>query len=90
MREQKRSADAKSVTEANGFQHETSKASLVARHCFVLRLFWFYLNDCEDAIEKFSGDSILTEAVTQRCSVKKAFLEISQNLQENTCARVSF
>ena len=30
-----------------------------------------------------------TEAVTQRCSVKKAFLEISQNSQENTCARVS-
>ena len=29
-------------------------------------------------------------AVVQRCSVKKVFLEISQNLQENTCARVSF
>ena len=26
----------------------------------------------------------------QRCSVKKEFLEISQNSQENTCARVSF
>ena len=33
---------------------------------------------------------ICTEAVAQKCSVKKAFLEISQNLQENTCARVSF
>ena len=32
----------------------------------------------------------LTEAVAQRCSVKKAFLEISQNSQENTSARVSF
>ena len=31
-----------------------------------------------------------TEAVVQRCSVKKVFLEISQNSQENTCARVSF
>ena len=31
-----------------------------------------------------------TEAVVQRCSVKKVFLEISQNPQENTCARVSF
>ena len=30
------------------------------------------------------------EAVFQRCSVKKGFLEISQNSQENTCARVSF
>ena len=29
------------------------------------------------------------EAVVQRCSVKKMFLEVSQNLQENTCARVS-
>ena len=27
---------------------------------------------------------------SQRCSVKKVFLEISQNLLENTCARVSF
>ena len=30
------------------------------------------------------------KAVAQRCSVKKVFLEISQNSQENTCARVSF
>ena len=30
------------------------------------------------------------EAVAQRSSVKKVFLEISQNWQENTCARVSF
>ena len=31
-----------------------------------------------------------TEALVQRCSVKKMFLEISQNSQENTCARISF
>ena len=31
-----------------------------------------------------------TEAVAQRCSVKKVFLEVSQNSHENTCARVSF
>ena len=30
------------------------------------------------------------EAVIQRCSVKKMFLEISQNSQKNTCARASF
>ena len=30
------------------------------------------------------------EAVTQRCSVKKVFLEVLQNSQENTYARVSF
>ena len=30
------------------------------------------------------------EAVVVRCSVEKVFLEISQNSQENICARVSF
>ena len=30
--------------------------------------------------------NVYIEAVIQRCSVKKVFLEISQNLQENTCA----
>ena len=33
---------------------------------------------------------LYTEAVVQRCSVKKMFLETSQNVEENTCARVSF
>ena len=33
---------------------------------------------------------VIIEAVAQRCSVKEMFLEISQNLQESTCARVSF
>ena len=28
-------------------------------------------------------------SVAQRCSAKEVFLEISQNSQENTCARVS-
>ena len=31
-----------------------------------------------------------SEAVARRCFVKKVFLEISQNSQENTCVRVSF
>ena len=35
--------------------------------------------ECEDS-----------EAVVSRCSVEKMFLEISKNLQENTCARDSF
>ena len=29
-----------------------------------------------------------SETVVRRCSAKKVFLEISQNLQENTCARL--
>ena len=33
---------------------------------------------------------IRREAVVQRCSVKKAFLEILQNSQENTCAESLF
>ena len=32
---------------------------------------------------------IMTEAVAQRCSVKKVFLENSQNSHENTCFTVS-
>ena len=36
----------------------------------------------------YSFDS--PEAVAQIFSEKKVFLEISQNLQENNCARVSF
>ena len=31
-----------------------------------------------------------TEAVVRSCSAKRVFLGISQNSQENTCARVSF
>ena len=34
--------------------------------------------------------SELSEAVVQRCSVKKVFLKVLQNSKENTCARVSF
>ena len=33
---------------------------------------------------------ISTEAVAQRCSVKKMFLKVSQNSQENICARDCF
>ena len=40
-----------------------------------------------------AGNSMIVcdgvEAVAQTCSVKKVFLEISRNCQENTCARVS-
>ena len=39
---------------------------------------------------KFFTPSSASEAVAWRCSVKKVFLEILQNSQENTCARVSF
>ena len=31
---------------------------------------------------------VTAEAIAQRCSVKKVFLEISQNSQDNNCVRV--
>ena len=34
--------------------------------------------------------TVILEAVAQMCFVRKVFLEILQNWQENTCARVSF
>ena len=37
-----------------------------------------------------SNETYFSEAVVQRCSVKKMFLKISQNSQENACARASF
>ena len=37
-----------------------------------------------------TSDSKKAETVVQRCSVKKVFVKISQNSQENTCARVSY
>ena len=49
---------------------------------FILRQF-FMNNAQSDSYNK-------SEAVTQRCSVKKVFLEISHNSQKNTCAGVSF
>ena len=33
--------------------------------------------------------NLVLEAVFRRCSIKKVFLEISQNLQENTCVRLA-
>ena len=35
-------------------------------------------------------DKVFSEAVVRKCSVKKVFLEISQNSLENTCDRDSF
>ena len=37
-----------------------------------------------------ASEKLKAEAVFRKCSVKKVFLEISQNSQENTCTKVSF
>ena len=34
-------------------------------------------------------ESLVIEEIAQTCSIKKVFLEIRKNSQENTCARVS-
>ena len=43
-------------------------------------------------LKKFikKNDGVKSEAVAQRSCTKKVFLEILQNLQEKTCAGVSF
>ena len=38
----------------------------------------------------FNGKVKKLKAVAKQCSVKRVFLEITQNSQENTCGRVSF
>ena len=58
-------------------------------------LIWIQFENIVTNFSKFYSNSkfafviIGAEAVAQRCSVKKVFLKISQNSQENTCARVS-
>ena len=37
-----------------------------------------------------ASEKLKAEAVVRRCSVKKVFLEISLNSQENICVRASF
>ena len=41
-------------------------------------------------VMKDSTEIVVTEAATGGVLYEKVFLEISQNSQENTCARVSF
>ena len=40
--------------------------------------------------QNFKRNQDKTEAIARRSSVKKVFINILQNSQENTCARVSF
>ena len=50
-----------------------------------------FRNTClEEHLWTAASRVFLLEAVVQRCSVKKVFLKISQDSQENTCARVCF
>ena len=42
------------------------------------------------ALMYYKVELVLSEAAARRCSVKKLFSKISQNLQKNTCTRVSY
>ena len=45
---------------------------------------------CQSLFFQACAENFSTEAVIRRCSAKMIFLNILQNLQEYTCARVSF
>ena len=52
-------------------------------------------NSCAQVFPKIAGRGVFRTLSnirkrSSRCSVEKVFLEISQNSQENACARVSF
>ena len=55
------------------------------KYCHTTNGMFIFLTRNQKNIKR--GD---TEAVARRCSVKKVFLDISQNSQENTCVKVSF
>ena len=56
--------------------------------CWFLACFKDIFDSCILFPEKV--DERKLGAAVQRCSIKKLFVEISQNSQENTCARASF
>ena len=61
-------------------------SNLICYSCSLIRIWHFFF--C--LFHSISVETEVIEAVNQSCSVKKVFLEISQNSQENTCARVYF
>ena len=56
------------------------------------RICWYKILELQKNIVSYVDNFVylMPEAVVRRCSVENVFLEISQNLQENTSARVSF
>ena len=59
-------------------------------YIFLSSIIYLKCKFADDLNSLHSGVLILLEAVVQRCSVKKVFLEILQNSQKNTCVKVSF
>ena len=67
------------------------KIDLVGKNILCILCVTVYRNEEQRRLVKnIDKNREKTEAVVQRCSAKKVFLENLQNSQENTCARVSF
>ena len=56
---------------------------------YELRCSGFCNSHTQNVLIYFCESVHYSEAVSRRCSVKKLYLKISQNPQENTCGRVS-
>ena len=63
---------------------------LLAQMCLLFLHISCFTNQLYISAIKLDTMCVHAEAVTRRCSVKKVFLEISQNSQKNACVRVSF
>ena len=66
-----------------------NQKTLVNDHEMAKSLNYFFLNTIRSLVNSSVKLKVI-EAVIRRCFVKKVILEISQNSQENTCARNSF
>ena len=74
--------------EPKSFQNQTSQFKLkITQDVIKKEICWYGRLTITQNLSTYIYNS---EAVAQKYSVKKMFLEISQNSQENTCARVSF
>ena len=68
----------------NGFHQIHKLCHFIAKNCVTSLHFKLYHIRFSFSLQSSP------EAVTQRCSIKKVFLDILQISQENTCARDSF
>ena len=73
------------VEACNFIKKETLAQVFFCEFCEIFKKTFFYGTPPVAASEKLKG-----QAYVRKCSVKKVFLQISQNSRESTCARVSF
>ena len=70
------------------FDMESLAIILNSFQTFIITAELFFIDICADP--GYASDNFNSEVLALGCSIKKVFLEISQNSLENTCARVSF